>query len=113
MPVACDGERIAEVKQGFFFAVNLPPGRHSLSLADGVPVSVDLRLGEEAFVRVDWNHDVRRRPIPVLNSVVAERAKREMRLLSYVDAKRIHAAADSGSDPRSPEKPQLKAREPE
>lgn len=39
--IACDGERIAEVKRGFFFAVNVRPGRHSLSLVDGVPISVE------------------------------------------------------------------------
>ena len=113
MTVVCDGERIAEVKRGFFFAVKVRPGRHSLSLADGVPVSVEVRPGGEAFVRIDWNHDVRRRPIPVLNSVGAEKASREMRFLSYVDAKRIHSTAVPTADPRPPEKPQLKTREPE
>jgi len=113
MTIVCDGERIAEVKRGVFFAVNVRPGRHSLSLADGVPLSVKVRSGEEAFVRIDWSHDVRRPPIPVLNSVVEESAKREMRFLSYVDAKRIHSTAVPAVDPRQPENLRLKTREPE
>jgi hypothetical protein len=112
MTVLCDGERIADVRRGFFFIVNVRPGRHSLSLADGVPVSVEVRSGGEVFVRIDWSHDVRRQPIPVFNSVVEERAKREMRFLSYVEAKRIHSTAVAGADPRPPDNPQLKTRKP-
>ena len=113
MTIVCDGERIAEVKRGFFFALNVRPGRHSLSLADGVPISVEVRSGGQAFVRIDWNHDVRRPPIPVLNRVVEERAMREMRFLTYVDTKRIHSAFVPGVDPRPPESPQLRTREPQ
>jgi hypothetical protein len=112
-PVGCDGENIAEIKRGFFFSVNLPPGRHLLSLKDGVPVSIDVRPGVETFVRVDWNYDVRRSPIPVLSSVAEERATKEMRFLSYVETKRIHSLAVSKADPRPSVIPQLKTRQPE
>lgn len=113
MTILCDGQAIAEVKRGFFFAVNLRPGRHFLSVSDGVPVSVDVASDEEAFVRVDWNQDVRRPPIPVLSSVAVDRAKKEMRFLNYVDRKRIHSMAVPGTDPRPPEHLQLRTREPE
>lgn len=113
MPVGCDGENIAEVKRGFFFAVNLPRGHHLLSLKDGVPVSIDVRPGIETFVRVDWNYDVRRSPIPVLSRVAEERATKEMRFLSYVEVKRIHSPAVPRTDPRSSFSPQLKTRKPE
>lgn len=113
MTILCDGQRIVEVKRGFFFVVNLRPGLHSLSVSDGVPVSVNVGSGEEAFVRIDWNHDVRRPPIPVLNSVAVDRAKKEMRFLSYVDRKRVHSTAVPGADPRPPENPQLRVREPQ
>ena len=111
-PVSCDGENIAEIKQGFFFTMNISPGRHLLSLEAGVPISIDVRPGEETFVRIDWNHDVRRSPIPVLSSVREESAKQEMRFLSYVETKRIHSLAVSKADPRSLSvSPQLKTRQ--
>lgn len=113
MAIVCDGEKIAEVKQGFFIAANVRPGRHSLSLADGVPISVEVRSGAEAFVRIDWSHDIRRQPIPVLSSVVAETARKEMRFLSYVDGKRIHSPLVPREDPRPPENPELKTRPPQ
>jgi hypothetical protein len=113
MTIVCDGERIAEVKRGLFFAVNVRPGRHSLSLAEGVPISIEVRSGAQAFVRLDWNHDVRRPPIPALTSVVEQRAMREMRFLTYVDSKRIHSTVVPGVDPRPPENPQLRTREPQ
>jgi hypothetical protein len=112
-PVGCDGENIAEVKRGFFFSVTLRPGRHLLSLEGGVPISIDVRSGVETFVRVDWNYDVRRPPIPVLSSVDEERAKTEMRFLSYVETKRIHSLAISKTDPRPTVSPQLKTTRPE
>jgi hypothetical protein len=107
MTVVCDGRPIADVKRGYFFALNVRPGRYTLSLADGVPVSVDVRPRGEAFVRIDWSHHVRRRPIPVLNTVASERAKRELRFLSYVDSGRIHstavpAAPTPPGNPRNP-----------
>jgi hypothetical protein len=113
MPVGCDGQNIAEVKRGFFFSANLRPGRHLLSLEDGVPISIDVRPGAETYVRVDWNYDIRRSPIPVLSSVVEERAKKEIRFLSYVETKRIHSLTVSKADPRPFVSPQLKTRQPQ
>src|SRR5262249_5773474 len=113
MDIGCDGERIAEVKRGFFVAVNVRPGRHFLSVADGVPLSIEVLTGSEAFVRIDWNHDVRRQPIPILNSVAEEQAKRELRFLNYVQIKRIHSTAVPRVDPRPPESPQLRTRAPQ
>ncbi len=110
-PVVCNGENIAEVRRGFFFAVNLRPGRHFLSVENGVPISIDVRPGVETFVRIDWNYDVRRSPIPVLSSVVEERAKKEMRFLSYIETARIHSLAVSNAAPRPSVSPQLKTRQ--
>lgn len=110
MPIVCDGMRVADVKRGFFFVVNVSPGRHSLSVTDGVPVSVEASSGKEVFVRVDWNHELGRSPIPVLSRVEMERAKKEMRFLSYVDDKRIHSDAVPLRDPRPAENPSLKVR---
>lgn len=111
LPIACDGERIAELKRGFFFAVNLPPGGHSLSLRDGVPVSFEVRPAGETFVRLNWSHDVRRSPIPVLGLVPEEIANKEMRFLSYIEVKNIHSTAVSREDPRPANTPRLKTRD--
>lgn len=110
-PIVCDGKTVADVKRGVFFAVNVGPGRHSLWIADGVPVTVEVLSGAEVFVRLDWDYDVRRSPIPVLNTVAGERAKKEMRFLRYVDTKRIHSTTVPGSDPRPAENPKLRSRE--
>jgi hypothetical protein len=113
LPVVCDGVSVADLKRGFFFVVNVSAGRHSLSLLDGVPVSVEIHSGDEAFVRLDWHYDVRRAPIPILAVISAERAANEMRFLSYIDAKRIHSTTVPSSDPRPTVQPQLKTREPQ
>ena len=110
MPVACDGKNIAEIRRGFFFAVSLPPGRHSLLLRDSVPISIEIRPENETFVRLDWSQDVRRSPIPVLSRVPAEIAKKEMQFLSYIEAKRIHSTGVSREDPRPSDGPRLKTR---
>lgn len=109
--LACDGKTVAGLKRGYFLALRLSPGRHTLSLTDGVPISVETSPARESFVRLAWSHDVRRPPIPVLTSVAEETARQEMRFLSYVEPKRIYSAAVSGADPRPDEKPGLKIRQ--
>ena len=108
--ITCDGAAVAELKQGFFFALALPPGRHMLGLESGVPAFVDLRAGEDAFVRLDWNHGVGRAPIPVLKVVRPDRAHAETRFLSYIAAKRALSATVSKSDPRDAAPTQLQRR---
>jgi hypothetical protein len=110
--ISCDGETLAEVKKGYFFAVNLRPGRHSLSLANGVPGSIDVQPGVDAFVSVNWTFDMRRSPIPVLALVSPERAQQEMRFLSYVKPNKIRSQAVAKVDPRPPLTPELKTRQP-
>ena len=51
--VTCDGPLLARVRQGRFFAVDLPAGRHVLAIQDGVPLIVDLHSGEDAYFRLD------------------------------------------------------------
>ena len=111
--VGCDGENIAEIKRGFFFAISLPSGSHVLSLTDGIPVSVEVRPGVDIFVRVDWNYDVRRSPIPVLSRVAEQRATQEMRFLSYVGANRIHSPSVPASAPPLSGTPRFQSRQPE
>lgn len=100
---------VAELKEGRFFAIEAEPGRHAFATAKGVPMVVEVG-GEDVFLRLDWNFDVRRRPVAVFAKVDPERARSEMRFLSYVDAKRVRAAAVAKADPRVPAAPSLKTR---
>jgi hypothetical protein len=53
LPISCDGEVVAKLKQGTLFAIDVTPGRHNLGSDRGVPVFVDVRSGDEVFVRLD------------------------------------------------------------
>jgi hypothetical protein len=111
LPVACGGSVVAELKQGYLFALNLPPGRHVLTAGDGVPLSVEIPAGQEVFVRLDWNYQVGRRPIPVFSAVPPEQARKQMVYLSYIPPKKALSRSVPATDPRDPAPPQLKTRE--
>jgi hypothetical protein len=94
---------VAELKQGMFFAINVPPGRYTLSPAKGVPVAIDVSSGEESFVRLDWNYGVGRSPVPELHAVRKQQAREQMRFLSYLNANKMLSSSVSKTDPREPE----------
>jgi hypothetical protein len=77
-----------------------------LSTEAGVPAFVDVRSGEDFFVRLDWNSEVGRPAIPVLQTVPPDLARKEMRFLSYINANKVLASPVSKTDPREP--PQLR-----
>lgn len=108
--VTCDGETVAALKGGFYFALQTSAGRHSLSVTEGVPVSVEVDPGATVFVRMDWNHDLRREPIPAFSIVREESARKELRWLSYVAAKHIRSASVLPATELPAENPQLKSR---
>jgi hypothetical protein len=89
--ISCNGEVVAELKQGSFFAINVVPGRYIVSVDEGVPISVDVRAGEQVFVRLDWDYGLDRPPIPQLSKVYLAGAQQEIKYLGYVDAKRVHS----------------------
>jgi hypothetical protein len=91
-----------------FFAIDVPPGRHSLGTEAGVPTFIDVHSGEEAFVRLNWNYQVGRPPIPVLGAVRPDRARKEMKYLSYINTKKVLSASVPKTDPREPTELQLK-----
>jgi hypothetical protein len=62
------------------------------------------------FVRLDWNYEVGRPPIPVLHVVHSDQARREMRYLSYINSKKALANSVPKTDPREPTPLQLKRR---
>jgi hypothetical protein len=112
LPISCNDVVASELKQGAFFAITLEPGQWTLSPEKGVPLSIDVRAGEDAFVRLDWNFSVNRPPIPVFAHVREVDARHEMRFLSYVPAKKIHSDRVSKSDPSPQRPPQLHTRDP-
>jgi hypothetical protein len=110
IPISCGGVVVAELKRGMLFAINVPPGRHTLSTETGVPAFVDVHSGEEVFVRLDWDFGLGRDPIPVLNAVPPDRARKEMTYLSYISAKKVLSSSAPKTDPREPAQLRLKGR---
>ncbi len=111
VPISCDGSVVAELSQGRFFAVSPAPGRYTLSPAKGVPRSVEVSAGKEVFLRLDWNYGLDRAPIAVLSVVNPADARREMKFLSYIPARRLHSSLAPHSDPSKPFEPRLLKRE--
>jgi len=110
-PISCNGEGVADLKQGRFFAINVVPGRYILSVDEGVPLSVDVRTGEQVFVRLDWDYGLDRPPIPLLSKVYLAGARQEIKYLSYVDAKRVHSPLVPRNDPTETLAPRLHTRD--
>ena len=110
LPISCDGAVVAELKQGRLFALNLSPGRHSIGTEKGVPASIDIRPGEDSFVRLDWDLASDRAAIPVLTIVPPDRAAKETMFLSYIKANKALSASVPKSDPRQPARKQFKTR---
>ena len=104
LPVSCDSAVVAKLKRGTFFAVEVTPGRHVLELStgNGVPVSVDVLPGEEAFVRLDWHFDRDAPAIPLLQAVEPARARTEMINLRYIDPGKVLSRLVPKADPRGP-----------
>jgi hypothetical protein len=113
LPITVDGAPAAELRRGTCFAIHLPPGRHSISTPSGVPLSIELAPTEPIHLRLDWNHNLNRPPIPVLSRVPRARAEQEMMFLSYIPANKIHSTAVPKSDPRPPAKPEFQTRPPQ
>ena len=109
-PILCGGVEAAELKEGMFFAINVPAGRHTVRTESGVPASVDVHSGEEVFVRLDWSYQAGRAPIAELHVVPPERARKEMRYLSYIGAKKVHSPSVPAADPRERTPARLKTR---
>ena len=113
LPITIDGAPAAELRRGTCFALQLPPGRHSISTPSGVPLSIELAPTEPVHLRLDWNHHLNRAPIPVLSRVPRSRAEQEMMFLSYIPANKIHSTAVPKSDPRPPAQPAFQPRPPQ
>ena len=93
--------------------MDLAPGRYTVGTKIGVPAFIEVRSGEEAFLRLGWNYQVGRPPIPVMETVPPERAREEMKFLGYIKAAKVLSRSVAARDPRSPEPLQLKRRPPQ
>jgi hypothetical protein len=102
--------RVAQITRGTFFAVDVPPGQHSVSLENGVPAILRASPGGECYVRLDWSLHINRRPVPALSVVPHEQARREIRFLTYIEGRRIVSPAVLRADPRTTEDARLKRR---
>ena len=111
LPVSCGGAVVAKLKADAFFAMNVAPGRYTLSVANGTPASVEVRSGEESFVRLDWHLELGLPAVPELHSVRPDQARKEMRHLSYIDAGKVLSDSVSKRDPRDSPQRRLKTRD--
>lgn len=112
MPISCGNAVAAEIKEGAFFAITLPPGQYTFLGGNGAPLPIDAHSGEELFLRLDWNYGLDRAPIPVLSKVRQDEARKEMKFLSYIGPKRVHSNLVSKTDPSPPVKLELRRRDP-
>lgn len=110
-PISCDGTVVAKLKRGTFFAINVAPGRHVLSDGKSVPAIIDVRSGEETFVRLDWVFLEGEPATPVFSKVAASVAARDMIYLPYIDANKVLSISVSKTDPRTPPQLRLKTRD--
>jgi len=111
-PILCDGILVAKLKRGNFFAINVPPGRHMLSVANGVGTFVNATVGNDSFVRLDSQIEIGESPALVMGKVDPAVARQEMRFVLYIDPKQVLSTSVSKADPRPPVEPRLKSREP-
>ncbi len=72
---------------------------------------VDVRSGEESFVRLEWKHEIGRPAIPVVSKVRPTEARREIMYPSYVNANKVHSSSVPKIDPREPPQLWLKTRD--
>jgi len=113
VPVSCDGEVVAKVRRGRFFAINVSPGKHLLSQDDGIPRPVNAHAGQPSYLRL--GQEVSDEPsgksvIPVLEAVDPDQARKEMVHLVYIDADKLYSSAVPQQDPAPVSRPQLKPR---
>jgi hypothetical protein len=109
--ISCGNAVVAELRRGTFFAINVAPGAYTLFVDNGIPLSIEAHSGEESFVRLDWNYAIDRAPIPALSKVGQSQARKQMKFLSYISAKRIHSDQVPKTDPSPPVQQELHRRD--
>ncbi|BDC52903.1 hypothetical protein F183_A52180 [Bryobacterales bacterium F-183] len=110
LTVFCNDTPVAKIKKGRFFALALPAGSYTLGIGQGVPYPLTVQSARDQYIRVEWHHHMGRAPIPALSEVREEVARKEMRFLSYVEAKQIESQRVPPQDPRPAQDPQFRQR---
>jgi len=109
LDVACDEEIVAKVKAGRFFVMNLPSGRHTIAVRDGIPIFIEVRSAERSFLRLGRQVDGQTVML-VLSKMDSTEANKEMVNQAYIDASKALANSVPKEDPRERRQPQLKTR---
>jgi hypothetical protein len=112
-PIWCDGSLVAKIRRGTFFAINVDPGRHVFTLEKSVPAIVDVKAGDESFLRLDSKVELGQPTVLLFYNAPAKVAAIEMRFVVYIDAKQVRSGSVSRIDPRAAPEPRLKARDTE
>ncbi len=100
LAISLDGTILAKLKRGTFFAVNTTEGRRIISTSKGVPLFVDLKAGQQAFVRLGMRAEVGELSTVVFDSMPPRVASQEMRFVLYIEAKDVLSASVPKTDPR-------------
>jgi hypothetical protein len=108
--ISSNGGPVAEVREGRYFRIDVPPGRYTLAPADGTPLVIEAVARTKSYVRLDWNYVMGRAPLPLLSTVAEGPARLEMRYLTYIDAKHVRSGAVPKRDPDPPFDLQLQRR---
>ena len=106
--------RVAEVKPGRFFVMNVEPGPHVLIAGDGMPLVVSPHANQATFVRVTRVISFERSgkvDMPALELRSKEEGEFDLRFLVYISPKEIFSSCVSKQDPLLHQKPKLKPRQ--
>jgi hypothetical protein len=113
LPITYDGTKIAKLKAGRFFAVQVSPGQHRLSAGQGVPLSIEVHAGEDQFVGLEQNITLTQSGesiIPVLTLASPEEARHVVAQLVYISPSKISSTAVDKQDPTVDWSPSLQPR---
>ena len=106
--VSVDGAPAAMLKQGRFFAAEVPAGERIVTVPSGIPLVVEVAAGREVFVRLGWRRTAGAAAIPAFSRVHDDLARKELVHLRIVDAGRI--LSDSVYDDDRRKRPELRTR---
>jgi hypothetical protein len=115
LPISYDGERIAKLQTGKFFAIHASPGQHHLVAGQGVPINIEVRPGEDQFVRLDQAITLTQSGesiIPTLTLESPEESRRIVAQLVYVAPSKIYSTVVDKQDPTMHWSPKLQQRPP-
>lgn len=90
--VSCDNFSLARIPNGRVYTIKASPGWHEIATTDKAPIRVDMKAGNEYFVRIEYpvNAAFSLGATPVL--VPAEQGRMEIAGLRTLEGRYIEAA---------------------